>query len=474
MPVTNHEAPVSVPAGNDTDTRLLSPDECERLCRRIQSFANPVGTTSVVLQATWTGDLRWARNKVTLGGDRRGVRVTIERRDGLLGTQVTTNQLDDVSLRAAVRVAESRMIRNLYPPDFQRAPSLQPKPEVTIWSDATFQMPVEGRADLWESASQEAESRGFLAAGYVQVHAGEVASLSKADSFDIIRCSQSQFSMTVRHPQGLGSGWAGGSGYDWNQIDARAIARRAVEKCTASMNPVRIEPGRYTVILEPQAVAELVAKLMPWHFERIKAEQGKGPFVLGRDNALNLMRSKLGLRVMDERITISHNPMDPRLGIVPVRGLAPITWVDKGVLTTMTYDRLYAIGELMTEAAADFRLSYQMSGGDTSIDEMVQTTPRGLLVTRLNGVFEIDESTVFASGVTRDGLWLIENGKITKAVNNLRFGDSPLFMLNQIEQLGVPEPVFTPGHPAFVSVNPVIVPPIKARDFSFIALVDAV
>jgi predicted Zn-dependent protease len=98
---------------------------------------------------------------------------------------------------------------------------------------------------------------------------------------------------------------------------------------------------------------------------------------------------------------------------------------------------------------------------------MIATTKRGLLVTRLSGVNVLDSQSMLMTGLTRDGLWLVENGKISKAVKNFRFTESPLFVLNSLDQLGEPVPVYSPDLPA-------IVPPLKARDFSFTSLVDAV
>jgi predicted Zn-dependent protease len=108
-----------------------------------------------------------------------------------------------------------------------------------------------------------------------------------------------------------------------------------------------------------------------------------------------------------------------------------------------------------------------MSGGVTTIDEMIATTKRGLLVTRFWDTEIIDKPSVLCSGMTRDGLWLIENGEIRHPIKNFRFTESPLFAFNQVDQLGVPVPVFSPGVPATC-------PPIKVRDFSFTAMVDAV
>jgi predicted Zn-dependent protease len=116
-----------------------------------------------------------------------------------------------------------------------------------------------------------------------------------------------------------------------------------------------------------------------------------------------------------------------------------------------------------------------MSGGETSVDEMIRGTKRGLLVTRLSNIRVLDEMSLLATGLTRDGLWLIENGKVSKAVKNFRFTESPLFVLNSVEELGVPVPVFRPGEGEWApSPTPAVVPPLKARDFSFTSTIDAI
>ncbi|MBX6331731.1 MAG: TldD/PmbA family protein, partial [Gemmatimonadaceae bacterium] len=260
------------------------------------------------------------------------------------------------------------------------------------------------------------------------------------------------------------------------RIDAQALAARALEKCEASRNPVTLEPGRYTVILEPQAVADLV-EILANDIRRDPAESGKGPWALAPDDALQLWRTKLGLKVLDERITISHEPADPELGILPTPWMQPVTWFDKGVLTNLSYDRDYALRNLNQNAPVRWMMGYRMSGGTTSIDEMIRTTKRGLLVTRFSNIRLLDGTSLLATGLTRDGLWLIENGKISKAVKNFRFTESPLFVLNAIEQLGVPVPVFRPVKNPYeqrVPLTPAIVPPLKARDFSFTSTIDAI
>jgi predicted Zn-dependent protease len=198
--------------------------------------------------------------------------------------------------------------------------------------------------------------------------------------------------------------------------------------------------------------------------------------VQGPDLALNLMRTKLGLKLVDERITISHDPTDPQLGVYPELGEGPITLIERGVLTTLNYGRAYSERALNRNQSAMSRPSYRVSGGTTSVDEMISTTKRGLLVTRFSNLAVLDYSSVLSTGFTRDGLWLIENGRVSKAVKNMRITESPLFVLNQIEQLGVPVPVFRTGKYKYGYPGPwsAIVPPIKSNDFSFTATIDAV
>jgi predicted Zn-dependent protease len=119
--------------------------------------------------------------------------------------------------------------------------------------------------------------------------------------------------------------------------------------------------------------------------------------------------------------------------------------------------------------------AFRMSGGTTSIDEMIATTKRGLLVTRFDRIILVDLTSQMYRGYTRDGLWLIENGKITHSAKNLVFTESSLFALNRVEQLGVPQRVFHPCMSWKYSMpQPVVVPALKVSDFSFTALSDAV
>ncbi len=461
--------------------RILSHEEVSRIAQRVLGFARDGGETTVYIQSWWNGELRWARNRTSLAGDRRDITVRVSRLSHNGVGNASTNQLDDVSLESIVRAAERGAVFALRRdiPSYPVTPPFLRTPETRIWSDQTYNVSVAQRALLVQTLTERAEQQSMLSAGYIEMRAGETAVRSTAaatpETIDYYPYTQAQCSTTVRHPKGAGAGWAGLSSYDWSAIDSGALATRALDKCIASLNPVAIEPGRYTVVLEPQAVNDLISPLFGGLNDRITAERGEGPFAWTIDTDFGIWRTKLGLKIADERITISHDPTDPLLGVVPLPGMQPITWINQGVLTTLAYDRTYALQQLNDNLGADARPAYRMTGGTTSIDEMILTTKRGLLVTRFSNLMLLDYSSMLFSGVTRDGLWLIENGKISKVVKNLRFTESPLFVLNQIDQLGVPVPVFRPMENPYVpGLSPGIVPPLKVNDFSFTATIDAI
>ena len=491
MPIDDLNAP------RTTDRRaphgVLTEEESQNIIHRVHSS---IGRDTVIedigVWSWWVGNLRWARNRVMVTGDQLGIFIytqcTVHGGRGV----AATNQTDDRSIQGMVRAAERRALwinLKTYPDEMPVPPPPLSSPETRLWSDTTATMTGDERGALAALLSRRAIAHDVLSAGYLEMRACTVARVSTNQAMRYQKLTQSQCSMTVRHPTGSGSGWAGESGYDWAAIDSAALAERALEKCLTSIDPVRISPGRYTAILEPKAVSDLVGLLMK-AFARVGgsygAEMGRGPFTLGYDRAIGKYRSKLGLKVVDERITISHDPTDPELGVWTQPGLDVITWIDRGILTALDQGdeaygaRLqYALPELNDGMPVLDRPAFRMSGGPTSVEQMIATTKRGLLVTRFSDLNVLNTNTLISTGVTRDGLWLIEDGTRSKPVRNMRVTESPLFVLNQVEQLGPPVPVFRPVQDAgylgiLHGITPAIVPPLKVNDFSFTATIDAV
>lgn len=470
---------------SEDDSRFLPKETCERVIRKVLNSVRGGGETYVDVRSCWEGGLRWARNRTNLASNRRSITLSVRRGFSGSGKGVAeTNQLDDVSLEAAVRAAERNArwtggVRTVVGLEVS-TPDLG-EPKVTIWGESTYSATDAMRGEIGRMLSEEAEAKSMLSAGYIEMRAGQRAiSLRNIDGSDVIRYDRyttSQCSMTTRDAKGVGSGWAGLSSYDWAAIDGKALAMRSLENSIASMNPVMIEPGRYDVVLEPQAVYQLVKALVDTLF-REDSESPMGMHYLGYDVDVDLGRSKLGLRIVDPRVTIRHDPTHPMEGVVPVGYLLgsvvpfmPVVWIENGVLSNLAYNRNYALHRLNENLGVLHRPAFRMEGGSTTIDEMVASTKRGIRVTRFSALEVLDPKSLLLTGITRDGLWLIENGKISKPIKNFRFTESPLFMLNQLESLGVPVPVFSDKRD---EPSPYIVPPIKAHDFSFTSLVDAV
>jgi hypothetical protein len=452
--------------------QILSSSEWRALAARILAMA-PSGETRLNFDTTWLGFTRWGRNRVSVSGDRSDHILTIGRSQNSEGQYLTLNALDDTSLRTAMRYLEQTvsLFRRQYvetwpDPPFQAKDYLHP----TLWFDSSAQQDGASRAAAVQKAIAPAEHEGMVSAGFLQARASGLAVRRPALDMDMYSpVTEVQFSLTVRDPAGVGSGWAGVNWNDWTRVDVEKLSASALNKCLRSRNPVAVEPGRYTTILEPQAVYDFTRGIMDMLTWDTNIQSDRLPF---HDKEPPIF-TKIGQQIVDERLALRADPMDPDLGFVPFdtngEPYRSAVWIDHGVLTHLAYDRRFAIqqrlGNLGLLNSGCFRL--EGSGPLTDIDDMITSTKRGILVTRFFNVRIIDGPSLLESGFTRDGLWLIENGKISKPIKNFRFTESPLFALNNVEQIGVPQRVFCPGFAAMV-------PPIKVRDFSFTALSDAI
>lgn len=458
--------------------RFLSREACRAVLEQVQTFG--LVDQRIDLTSSWRGDVRWARNRVATASDWRDNQLTL----GRFGT-VVLNQLNATSLQAAVRWFAEVEEREPQHVDVVWAPVTQAYPQTHIWSEATYQQASEVRSALVAQFTAAAERAGMLSAGYLAVEARGTSFRTNNGLFLYAPQTIAQCSLTVRDPGGTGSGWAGVSSYDWGRIDAEKLAGVALEKCLTSRNPVKLEPGRYTAILEPQATYELLRQVMDDNPYMSRNENEGSNAILpfkkpgvaykyhDRGDMIGVGRTRVGDRVFDSRLSIRSDPLDPDLGTLPFtfKGdpYVPVSWVERGVLAELAYDQDYALRLLHAPMGKPWSGAFRMEGSEppVSLEEMIATTKRGLLITRFWDVRVLDLSSVLCTGLTRDGLWLVENGKISKPVQNFRFTESPMFAFNNVEQIGTPVPVFNPGVPA-------VVPAVKVRDFSFTSLVDAV
>jgi predicted Zn-dependent protease len=471
-------APSAAPSAAEP-ARHLSRAEAEALAKRVLGFAT-AGETRVTVQSGARQGTRFAVNQITTAGDRYDVTVSVRSAVGKRAATAATNALDDASLKRVVESAE-RLAR-LSPEDPEAMPELGPQQyaEARGWSEATASMDPEVRARAIRAITEPAKAAGLQSTGYLEGQAGSTAVANSKGLFAYARQTESVLTTTVRTPDGTGSGWGGGAHWDVAKLDAAAMGRTAIEKARLSTNPVAVEPGRYTVILEPTAVGNLVQLVMAAADAR-SADEGRSFFTKpGGGN-------KIGMKVADERVTLVSDPMNAETHTAPftIEGLPAkrVAWIENGVVRNLAYDRYWAQkqGVEPNVAAggggfggygAGLPGGLTMAGGDASLEELIASTRRGLLVTRFWYIRPVDPRTILYTGLTRDGTFLIENGKIVRAVKNLRFNESPIFMLNNLEALGRPVRVSASegGGPGAA----IVVPPIRVRDFNFSSVSDAI
>jgi len=448
-----------------SSTRPIMPRErAQELIDKIVKMSKADGIT-VTIDSGYQADVRFAANQMATAGGVTRSQIVIDSAFGKRHAAATTNDVSDDSLRHTVEQSES--LAKLSPEDPETMPPLGPQTYVPVngFFDSTADVTPEERARAALTALVPSRKAGDLrTAGFIIVNAGANAIGNRNGMFAYNRGTTTNYTLTVRTNDGTGSGWGGAESPDWNKLDFEALSTHAIEKARLSRSPVAIEPGKYTVIFEPQAVGDLV-QLMEFYLGARESDEGRSPFTKqGGGN-------KVGQKIADSRVTIFSDPQDPQLLSQPYDGeglpLNRQVWVENGVLKQLFYTRFWA--QKSSKQPTGFPTSFKMQGGPTSLDDMIKSTPRGILVTRLWYLREVDPRTILYTGLTRDGTFLIENGKITKALKNFRFNDSPLFMLNNVEAIG---PSVRIG--GTEAGGAVVMPPIKARDFTFTSLSDAV
>ena len=443
---------------------VLSRADMEALAQKIIGYSK-AERIAVNLASNRTGNTRFAANQLSTSGLVEDASVGIQSWYGARHAVVTTNTLTDESLQAAV--AKSEALARLAPEDPEDMPLLGPQQYVGVESyfDSTANLQPVDRARAAMAALEVTRGANDLeAAGFIVSAANSGAVANSAGLFAYHRSTTANYTLTVRTSDGTGSGWAADDNQDWSRLDVQRVAARAIEKARASRDPVAIEPGRYTVILEPQAVGDLV-QLLAFAANARSADEGRSAFV--KEGGGN----KIGEKVVDERVTIYSDPQDPQLLGQPFDGeglpLGRQVWVENGVLKQLIYSRFWA--EKQGKTPTGFPSSIKMVGGSASMDDMIASTERGVLVTRLWYLRQVDPRTILYTGLTRDGTFLIEGGKVSRSIQNFRFNESPLFMLNNLEAVGPAQRLA-----GTESGGDIVMPPIKVRDFNFTSLSEAV
>ncbi|HEX2568420.1 MAG TPA: TldD/PmbA family protein [Polyangia bacterium] len=423
----------------------------------------PGADVQLVLNTGRNANTRFAASEITSTGDVEETEIQVGVTFGRRHAEATTNQTDPASLGALLeRVVQ---MARIVPEDPELQPMLgaQKYPSVPpSYDPAIERLGAAERAAAAASAIAAAEAAQVAAAGFYSHSVGALALANSAGLRAYHRQTLAHFTLTARTHDSTGSGWAGAVADRLADIDPRRVAATAIDKAVRSAKPRRLEPGRYTVVLEPAAVADLLGFLAGSLGARA-ADEGRSFFARPGGG------TRIGEKLFDESITLRSDPAEPGQPSAPfdVEGfpLRPYTWIERGTLRALTYSRFWAAkkGQQPTGAPRGFHLL----GGQASREDLLKGVERGLLVTRFWYTRYLDPQTITITGLTRDGVFLIEKGEIVAPVNNFRFNESPVNMLKNVEALSR-ETVRSPFAPN------VRAPALRTREFNFASISEAV
>lgn len=443
---------------------MLSRDECRAVVDRVLA-ASRADEVAVDLGGGRTSHLRFARNAVSTSGSFVGDTLTVTSTFGRRSGTATVNQLDDATLELAVRRSEE--IARVAPEDPEHVPGPGPQDylDVDAWSKVTESGGAYRLVDGVELAIAGARATELVAAGFGQFRTGMTCTANSNGLFGTWPSTEASFSETARTPSGTGSGWASSAAVGVESLDFAGISSTAIDKARRSADPRPLEPGRYVTILEPACVANLLW-LLVGAMDRRGADEGRNFFSAPGGG------TRLGEQVFPETVDIRTDPDDRR---VPGRpwgedGLArtPRDLVRAGTIASLDTDRAWAAKTGIEPVASPANLLMKGAGG--GVDDLVRSTERGILITSLWYIRSVDQRTLLHTGLTRDGVFWIEDGEIVRPVTNFRWNDSPVRVLQGVLEMS--RAVRVPPRPSG-SAN-TVVPALKVDGFTLSSVSEAV
>ena len=442
--------------------QLMEEPETRKLIHKIVALAKRTGAEDAEVHIDEVAEAltRFANNEIHQNVAERGLTMSVRTIQDGRTARVTTNRDDEDSLRGAIESAMSLAQSQPKNPRLLPLPGKQRYRRVRRFDPLTARLSADERAKAVRRACDLAVSRGQIAAGIFASGQKQTAIGNSRGLFAAYRDTHAEFSITMQ--QGTAASWAKANFGSVKGFETQALAERASEKARMAQNPVELAAGKYTVILEPSAVLDLVGFLF-YDFSATAIEDKR-----------SCLNDRVGKAVFGENISIADDAYHPLQLGAPFDGEGMprqrITLVDRGVVRNLVYSRSSAKAHGKKPTGHGFALPNEygeapmnlvFSGGNSSVDDMVRSTDRGLLVTRLWYIREVDPYEKIMTGMTRDGLYLVEKGKIASAARNFRFNQSILEMLRNVELMG--PAVRATGEESFEMV----VPAMKIRDFHF-------
>lgn len=440
----------------------LSKQEAKRLVDLVLAQAS-FGDVRVRVTASRRGHLRFGEGSPTTSGDVDGVTVAVTAsKDGRTAT-VTGSRTDEAAVAVLVQRAEG--LAGLSPVDPEHMPPLSQSkpPRVKAEDKAVVKMTAATRADLVGRAIRRAGADRVRVAGIVEHEHVAEALGNRAGLFVHHARTQVSLSATCRTDDGTGSARAGHVSHALRGLVPEALVSDAAQRAQRSQLPMKREPGRYPVILAPQAVADLLEFLVG-ALDARRAGEGRSAFSRPGGG------TRLGERMFDERVHLWSDPADPVHPAEPFddegRAQGKVSWVEAGELRALHTSRYWAEREKLADLPVPSSL--HMDGGTDELDALVAGLDRGVLISRLWYNRMLDPQRLIVTGLTRDGTFWVEKGKIVEPIRNFRYNDGPLSVLKKIVAIGRPQ------RAGLSTRRVMVVPPLVVSEFELTSGSDAV
>ena len=436
---------------------IYTEEEAKKILEKALSFSK-ADACEINLSGSNRGNIRYARNTVSTAGYQSTQSLVVQSSFGKKVGTATIDEFDDASLEKVVGRAEELAKLSPENPEFMAPLGPQQYDQSITYKEATAKVTPEYRAEVASKSINPAAEKDVTAAGFLNDGESFSAMINSNGLFAYNKSTNVDFTVTMRTNDGTGSGWVTRDYNDISKFDGEAASKVAIDKAVMSREARAIEPGKYTVILEPAAASDLLRNMI-FSFNARSADEGRS-FMSAPDGG-----NKLGQKIVDERVNLWSDPLHPDVPTSTWNGegmpLKKTQWIENGVVKNLAYSRYWA--EQKGVDPVPFPSNGIMAGGDESLEDMIAGTKKGILVTRFWYIRSVDPQTLLYTGLTRDGTFYIENGKIKYPIKNFRFNESPIIMLNNLESLGQQ-----------VRVDGNLIPYMKIRDFTFTSLSDAV
>jgi PmbA protein len=456
---------------------LLTREQSAEVFDRIRRFSS-----ADEVEAIFTGSrfalTRFANNTIHQNVEEENSIVSIRTNFGGRTARATANQFDDQSLRRTVAASEN--LARVQAPD----PDLLPMPTAkeanaagegarsTRFFDGTAAITPADRAEVVKRIVSVADKHKLTTAGIYSNSELREGIFNSRGLANWHHQTLAEISITMLAEDS--SGWQKLNSPDVSNLDPQRLAETAARKAVESAHPREIAPGKYTVILEPAAVLDIVG-FMFWDYS--------GVAILDQRSFLN---DRIGTELFGENINISDDAAHPLQAGSPFDGEGmrrqSVPLVENGVVKRVVYARATAqkmkhseyagkVGPIeptghgfpLPNEIGEMPLNVVFGGPEKpqGVEEMIVSTERGVLVTRLWYIREVDPYEKIVAGMTRDGTFLVENGKVQCGLRNFRFNESLISMLSNVEAMSVP--VRACGEESF----DMVVPAMKVREFNF-------